>query len=107
MRSTICALGLLVFAPSLVHNTWIALLVIANGLQLHLSGSQSARHVDVATNTALILFVNITTNWFPTHVLTMIAVTCWHTNREIPQPRASVLHVLFVQLPLAIALYNY
>ena len=111
MRSVVCAAGVASsFVPCVRDRSLrslLGLVVLVNGLLCHLGGTAAARARDVATNAVLIAWVNATTAWRPTHALTAVAVMGWWANRANSEPYASPLHVLLVQLPLAIALHHY
>ena len=59
---------------------------------------------DVSCNVVLVLYVNYKTDFQPeTFVLTLIAVFSWIVNNTLLD-RAAVVHAMFVQWPLCVAL---
>lgn len=90
---------------------WI---VFVNGTLTHGAGALRLRtrmlfaYVDIATNVALVIYVNATTHWQPGTVLvTTIAALVWVANGLWWRTRYVIAHVVGVQWTLCFLLYVY
>ena len=110
------SLGLLFFIPIISYSIkgLIALIVFFNGIICHGSNyieyeySKEITLYDIVCNVIMGIYILITVkrNLLLIAFVVAIAVFCFIINR-IRYNSSPILHVLGIQLPLAIGLYNY
>ena len=92
----------LVIAISL--RSWVALIVVLTGVLYHLHDTRWTKTVDVVCIVVLTLYVNLTTAWRPTLLITLGVIAAGAYNAHL---HMWPIHVFFVQTPLAICLYYF
>jgi hypothetical protein len=83
---------------------FIAIIVLFNGLVYHTTEKKIFRMIDIVTNLALILYVNMITMWQPyCACLTLFSIIFFGINLFTT---SNFIHIILIQFPLAIALYE-
>lgn len=115
MINALCVVGLLPFLLiHMVQLNYISMVIFINGLVYHSSYNTPAnmylRYYDIAANLIFIIWVNIYTEWQPqTVVISLLSAACFAANFYFNPSvyMSDVAHIIFVQFPLAIALFHY
>jgi hypothetical protein len=91
----------------------IACLVAFNGVLCHLSialqstGSHVWRAVDMGCNAALIVYINVRSQWVWTGAVTLVALAAWQSSRRSNSLANACTHVVLVQWTLLLCLAKY
>ena len=110
-RHGVLALTVLLFMT--VNHPFIAYPVSVNGFFYHMSeylewkSKGCLKCIDIVCNCLIGIFVNIFTKWQPyTICASLFSLFAWQCNRNLPIP-SCLIHFLFVQIPLLVAVHQY
>ena len=89
----------------------IGTIVFVNGFIFHVCAAidcgivANAKQWDIICNIGLACYVNVTTVWVQTHILTIVALVMWQMNNL--NGKSPLVHAFGVQLPLFLSLFLY
>lgn len=87
----------------------MSLVIVLNGLLCHITNMRALVFWDVLWNAVFITYVNLFTSWQP-HTAVVTAISAFAFVQSSPFPnsfRWSVVHVVFVQWLLLVALWHF